>query len=107
MEDSLKEHQVIAHCVAYLLGQKKYDIRNIAVKKKHHEEVRETIRFVLVEYWDMDEKAVNQMVDEISFNERNPWDIEGYYKTKEKIQRKIVIEAKGGSKVYGIYTLIG
>ncbi len=105
---SLQEHQVIAYCADYLIGKESTKIKELAVKKKHVEEVKELIKKALEKKYDIDDKEIrDDMVERIIYNERKECDIKGDYYSGGKKQRDINIEAKGGDVTYGIYTLIG
>ncbi len=101
----LREHEVIAYCSAFLI-LKKAKINNIAVKKKHIPEVKKIILKVLKGNR-VDQKLINQMIISIKFNERSEDILGTYYHGRKHPNRKIIIEAKGGNVMYGIYTVLG
>ena len=110
---SLHEHQVVAHCAAYLLANK-HAVNILTVDNKHFEEVREIILF------DLKTRYMNELGSELKNKIREAkkitlihkigTDIEARYITKGNThQRNIKIEAKGGSDKlsYKIYTMLG
>lgn len=105
---NLQEHQVIAYCAAYLIGKENTKIKELAVKKKHVEEVKELIKKTLEKKYDIDDKEIREdMVERVIYNERKECDIRGDYYAAGRKQRNIYVEAKGGKVTYGIYTLMG
>ena len=105
---SLQEHQVIAYCSAYLIGKESTLIKELAVKKKHVDVVKELMKKALEEKYDIDdEESREDLVERITYNERKECDIQGDYYAGDRKQRNIYIEAKGGKVTYGIYTLMG
>ena len=108
MKNVLSEYQVIAYCAAYLIGKESTLIKELAVKKKHVEEVKKLMKKALEEKYNFgDEQSREELIEQIEYNEKKESDIRGDYISGDKKQRDINIEAKGGDVIYGIYTLMG
>lgn len=105
MKTKLEEHEVIAYCSAFLL-LKKAKINNIAVKKQHIPQVKKIILRSLLKN-KIDKKLANKIISLIKFNKSKEDILGTYYHGRKYPNRRIVIEAKGGNVMYGIYTVLG
>ena len=102
----LKEHQVVAYCLAYLIS-KKVRIDNIAVKEYHIKEVDKILARALRNKYRISIKRIEKMINNLPYNLSRE-DIKGtYFHERNRANRKIIIEAKGGNEMYAIYTVIG
>ena len=103
----LIEHQVIAHCTAFLIS-KKVKIDNIAVARKHHvPEVIKIIKNDLVEKYKFSSTRTKEIIQDLKFNKTRDDILGTYYHRRKYPNKKIKIEAKGGNVMYAIYTSIG
>lgn len=102
----LIEHQVIAHCAAFLIS-KRAKIDSLAIKKQHIVEVKGIIKTDLINKYEFDKKKCINSINEISYNTTRHDILGAYYHGRKRHNKRIIIEAKGGNVMYAIYTVIG
>ncbi|MFW5928265.1 MAG: hypothetical protein ACOCSL_03595 [Thermoplasmatota archaeon] len=96
---ALNEHEIIASVSVYLLNEGNADIESIAVKRNSH---RGFIKSKLQK-----NGISKKKIENITFNTKGT-DINAYYEFDTgRIQRRMIIEAKGGTTHYNLYTALG
>ncbi|OGB89321.1 hypothetical protein A2625_04050 [candidate division WOR-1 bacterium RIFCSPHIGHO2_01_FULL_53_15] len=94
----MKEHEVIAKTLVYLIKKEQAEINSVATPKKHEKYIKKAIN---------NAGLTKNQINLITFKQVGA-DIIAVLKFKSgRPQKRIQIEAKGGNVYYGIYTALG
>lgn len=95
----MKEFEVIAHTLKYLIHDKGFIPENLSIRKISERKY--------VEKYLIRENIPKALVANITFNGSDE-DIKGYFHFNQNRRiKRLVIEAKGGNIYYNIYTMLG